>query len=223
MNGRQSSNDLSRELTVLSDVFSDLAERLSQAARQLHAPGTPPPESLVEELSQCQRDFVTIRDRTRELAGSLHVACPAEEHLQGLQNLATLLDETAGAEVRRAKNEEVRRRALSVLERVNLLSHVSDAHFPALRDCQDKARELHGAIGEGSWTRLPAEAEPLAEGEHAFAHLLTLIEDRDELSDDHWASLHESVGTAFGKSIAAAAARMKLVLSLEHAASGVGT
>jgi hypothetical protein len=80
---------------------------------------------------------------------------------------------------------------------------------------------LHGTISDSLWTSLPAEAEPLAEGEHAFAHLLALIEDRDELSDDLWASLHESVGATFGKSLAAAAVRSKLSLPLEHAGSAV--
>jgi len=61
------------------------------------------------------------------------------------------------------------------------------------------------------------ETEHLAEGGHPFAQLLTLIEDRDELSDDLWAGLHESVGDTFGKSLAAAAARAKLSLPLEHA------
>jgi hypothetical protein len=115
----------------------------------------------------------------------------------------------------------VRCRALAVLDRVLLLSHVVEADFPALRDCHDKARSLQGSIANGHWAGLPAEAESLAEGDHAFAHLLALIEDRDELSDDLWASLHESVGTAFGKSIAAAAARSKLALPLEHAGSAV--
>jgi len=222
MSRGQSSTDLSQELAVLSDVFSDLGERLIQAARQLLGRGAPPPESLVNELSLCRRDFVSLRDRTRELAGSLHVAGPPEEDLHGLQDLAGLLDEIAGAETRQDRSEETRRRALSVLDRVGLLSHVSDADFPALRDCQDRARALHGAISECGWTGLPAEAESLAEGEHALAHLLRLIEDRDELNDDLWASLHESVGSALGKSIAAAAARSKLALSLEHATSGAG-
>jgi hypothetical protein len=212
-----SSSDLSHELTVITDVFMDLGERLTQASRQLQDPGTPPPESLVEELAACRRDFADLRDRTRELAGSLHVAIPAVEELAGLHDLSALLDEVAEAEIRQSKGEEVRRRSLSILDRVLMLSHISAADAPALHACQDQARSLHGAISEGGWNSLPAEAEPLSEGEHAFAHLLTLIEDRDELSDDLWAELHESVGKTFGKSLAAAAARARLSLPMEHA------
>ena len=70
------------------------------------------------------------------------------------------------------------------------------------------------------------DADKLAEGEHHFADLLSLIEDRDELSDELWASLHDNVTRAFGKALAAAAARSKLVLPTitsrdhEHEANG---
>jgi hypothetical protein len=92
---------------------------------------------------------------------------------------------------------------------------IKEAWIPAPRRrhrCRDRARP-------SSEYDLPGEAGPIAEGDHAFAHLLSLIEDRDELSDDLWASLHDSVGTAFGKPIAAAAARAKIGLPLEHAAA----
>jgi hypothetical protein len=214
-----SSNDLSHELTVMADVLSDLGERLIDAARRLQSPGTPPSETLIEELSSCRRDFAHLRDRTRGLAESLHVAAPPDEALNSLQDLSALLDEIAEGEIRQSQSEELRRRALSILDRVLLLSHVAESEFPALRACHDQARALLGPIAEASWTALPAEAGPLAEGEHAFAHLLTLVEDRDELGDDAWADMHDSVATAFGKPLAAAAARAKIALPLEHAAA----
>jgi hypothetical protein len=222
MSEGRSSHDLSRELAVLSDVFSDLGERLGQAARQLHTPGTPPPDALVEALSLCRRDFVNLRDRTRELAGSLRVPCPPDDGPDGLQDLAALLGEIAEAEARQATNEDVRRRAVAILDRVGQVSHVSDAEFSPLLDCHARARALRDAIVEGDWAGLPEEVGPLAAGEHAFAHLIALIEERDELSDDQWANLHESVGLAFGKPVAAAAARSKLTLALEPAAASVG-
>jgi hypothetical protein len=127
-----------------------------------------------------------------------------------------LLDEIAEAEIRQAKNEEMRHRSLSVLDRVLLLQHVSDDEHAALRTCKDQVRALHREMSVSEWDALPTDVEPLADGRHALAHLLTLIEQRDELSDDDWAELHESVGTAFGKSLAAAAARARLTLPVDH-------
>jgi hypothetical protein len=211
-----SSNDLAHELAVLSDVFSDLGTRLMEAARQFQGPGTPPSEALVEELTSCRHEFANVRDRTRALGQSLHVDCPPVEGLPGLENLKALLDQIAEAEIQQAKNEELRRRSLSVLGRVLALTHVSDSDFAALRGCKEQARALHHDISVSEWDTLPTEADPLAEGGHALAHLMTLIEDRDELSDDLWAELHESVGRAFGKSLATAAARAKLTLPLDE-------
>jgi hypothetical protein len=215
-----SSNDLSHELVVLTDVFADLSERLIEAAHHLQTPGLPPSDALVAELSSCRREFTNLRDRTLTLGHSLEVDCPTVENLASLEDLTTLLNEIAETELRQSRSEEMRRRSLSVLDRVLVLRHAVDGEFSPLHACQETARTLHGAIANVPWRALPAEAEPLAEGGHAMTHLLTLVEDGDELSDDVWAELHESVGAAFGKSLATAAARARLVLPLEHVGAG---
>jgi hypothetical protein len=172
---------------------------------------------VVAEISSCRRDFLALRDRTVELGRSLHVACPAPDSMKGLEDVTALLDEIAEAEIRQARSEEVRQRSLSVLDRVLSLAHVADEDYSPLGSCQEQARALHGALSTSSWNALPPEAEPLAERHHALAHLVTLIEDREELSDDVWDKLYESVTAAFGKPLAIAAARARLTLPLEPA------
>ena len=219
----QSSNELSQHLSTLSDAFSELGEKMLHAARQLHAPGAPPPDSLIEELSNSRKAFYALRDQARGLAETIHVPSPPAESLETLQSVATLLDQVAEAEIRRNKSDEVRHRSLSVIDRVLTLSHASSGEFPPLRDLHEQARNLRGAIADGHWSNLHSDAERLAEGDHSFANLLTLIEDRDELNDDEWATLHDSVINSFGKPLAAAAARNKLVLpadSHQHAHAG---
>ncbi len=208
----QSSSHLSQELAALSDRFSELGERLLGAARQLHAPGVPPADDLLEALGGCRREFHALSDRIRDQAGALLIATPPAEQIHNLSDLNTLLDQVAETEIRQSKSEETRRRALSVLDRVLLLSHSSNADFAPLHDVHNRARELHSGISQTEWHSPHPETDRLAEGDHHFADLLTLIEERDDLSDDLWASLHENVGNAFGKSLAAAAARSKLVV-----------
>lgn len=214
--------DLSQELSKISDIFSSLSERLLGAARQLHSPGSPPPEGLIEELGHARREFVDLRDRTKERAETLHVALPTSETLDTIQGLTAVLDLVAESETRQSKAEEIRRRALSVLDRVLTLNHATDREFAPLRDCQGQARILREAIVAGSWTALPSETEPLSEGEHPFANLLALVEDRDVLEDERWGSLHDTIGSTFGKSLAAAAARAKLILTPVTPARSVG-
>ncbi|MHC5539365.1 hypothetical protein ACYOEI_14195 [Singulisphaera rosea] len=211
----QGSGDLSADVARMSDAFSELGERLLAAARQLHSPGTLPPEALVEALSDSRHAFQELRGRVRERAGALGLAEPPESSLDSLQGVNSLLDSVIEAEIGRAKGESIRRRALGTLERVTYLTHTSDPNFTPIRECLDRARELHDKIADGPWSDLPREAEQLAEGDHPFSHLLILTEGRDELDDDRWASFHESISSAFGKSLAAAAARSKLSVSSE--------
>jgi hypothetical protein len=209
---QNSSNDLSQELAVLSDVFSDLGERLLGVARQLHSPGAPPPEKLIEELGSSRRDFLALRDRATERAEALNVPFPKDETLDTIQGLTAILDMVAEAEIRQSKGEEVRRRAVAKLDRVLRLAHTADPAFAPLGEVHDKARGLRESIAQAHWSDLPVEAEPLSEGDHVFTSLLCLVEDRDALDDDAWSAMHDVVGSTFGKSLAAAAARSKLVL-----------
>lgn len=213
----QSSNGLSQEIAVLADVFSDLGDRLLHAARELHKPGAPPDATLIEEIEASRQDLESLRDRSIELAQSLHVECPTPESLNSLQSLAALLDDVAEAEIRMSRADELRSRSRAVLDRVLALRHTSDPENATLRECHDQARGLRQQIADSDWASLPADAERLAEGDHPFAHLLSLIEDRDELGDEVWATHHDSVTNTFGKSLAAAAVRSRLVIDSEHA------
>lgn len=208
----QTSNELSQELASISDAFANLGERLLGASRQLHSPGSPPPETLIDELAKSRKAFLSLRDRSRQHAESLQVAMPSDESLNTTQGLTALLDLVAEAEIRQGKGEETRRRALSVLDRILTMNYAGGGDFAPLRDCQQKAKVLRDAIDRQSWLNLSHDAGQLAEGDHVFSHLLVLVEDREVLSDDVWATVHESVGATFGKSLAAAAARAKLVL-----------
>jgi hypothetical protein len=207
-----SSNDFTQEIAALSDTFSLTGERLLQAARRLHTPGSPPPDSLVVELNTSRREFQNLRDRILGYARSLHVATPSADQVDSLQGLTALIDEVVETEIRRSRSEEIRGRALSVLDRVLAIGPAGTSEIAALHPCQERARQLRAAIADATWSDLPDESEPLSEGDHPMAHLLALVEDRDELHDEHWGNMHDSVVAAFGRPLGAAAARAKLVV-----------
>lgn len=206
-------SEFAQELATMSDQFSDLGERLLTAARQLHSPGSPPLESLINDLSASRQGFNEFRDRIRDHAQHLGLEIPAHDSLETLQSLSTLIDEATEVEIGRVRGEEIRRRALSVLDRATYLVHRSSSEFAPLNECVDRARQLRQRIAESDWSQLPEEAESLGDGDHPLAHLLILVENRDDLNDDHWALLHDSVGNSYGKPLAAAAARSKLDVS----------
>jgi len=207
----QDSSDLTQEVLRISGQFTQLGERLLGAARHLHSPGTPPPEELIAELEQARTDFVELRQRAVERASELSLGLPPAETLETVQGLTALVDLVAESEVLQGQAEESRRRALSGLDRILTLRYTG-GEFQPLTDCQRQAQLLRDSIAQSSWNALPEEADALSEGGHPFSNLLALVNDREVLNDDLWASYHDTIGATFGKALAAAAARSKLVL-----------
>jgi hypothetical protein len=217
-----SNSDLSEELGALSNRFADLGECLLTTARRLYAPGVLPPDDVLAAISECRRDFFLLRDRAAELARGLPVDCPSLSNLASLDDVSRLLDQVAEAEIGQSKHEEMRQRALSVLDRILCLRHSAATDFAPLRECHDQAWRLRAGIVASNWLRPHADLDSLADGGHPFTDLLSVVENGDELSDEAWVTMHENVSEAFGAEIAAAAVRNKLSLSTNLRAEASG-
>ncbi|MFQ5899328.1 MAG: hypothetical protein ACE5JN_13945 [Candidatus Methylomirabilia bacterium] len=203
-------NDLLREIGSLAEAFSQLGARVSKAARELQESGVPPPERLVGEFAASRKDFADLRARVLELIESATSSPPPQ--IASLKELDSLLRGMEEAEKKRGASEEVRKRALMILDRVLALTHDEQRDYPPLRECQAKARGLHRAIAEAPWSQLPPDSKALAEGKHPFAVLLTLVEHLKNLDDGQWELLRDTVVESFGKPLAVAASRGKLAI-----------
>ena len=62
---------------------------------------------------------------------------------------------------------------------------------------------------------MPAETFQLARQEHAYSDLLALAENSSLLSDEQWTLLQKTISDTFGRPLALAAARGRLVVSSE--------
>ncbi|MBI4628338.1 MAG: hypothetical protein HY729_06495, partial [Candidatus Rokubacteria bacterium] len=114
-------------------------------------------------------------------------------------------------EERRGATAEARKRALAVLDRVLAISHADDPGFPTLVQCQAKAKALRNAVMDPK--AFETGAAPALETTPAFAALLTLIEGREQLDDERFAALEDSVTQSFGRPLAVAATRGKLSIA----------
>ena len=94
-------------------------------------------------------------------------------------------------------------------------AHCDTPDFPALLQCDARARELRGTIVEAPWTDMPPEVQALAEGTHPFSVLLTIVKRFEELGDTQWQSLHATIAGAFDQALVTAVLRRKLVLQAE--------
>ncbi|MBE9093177.1 hypothetical protein [Tychonema sp. LEGE 07203] len=197
--------DLLQQIARLSETYGNLADRLSQAARQLQDSGLPPSDSLLQEIASYSRNFAGVQKQALELNKS--ALAPGEiTSLKDIQNLV----ETATASEGKA---EIRDAALKALDRVLAIAHREQSDFPPLQSVHAKARELQRAISESAPTQLHSDAESLVSGKHPVAAVLALVEQQDKLDDQQWVILEETVSAAFGKQIAVAISRGKLTVA----------
>ncbi len=198
-------NDLLQQIAQLSETYPNLADRLSQAAKQLQNSGLPPSDSLLQEMATYSRNFAEVQKQA--LVQNKSALAPGEiTSLKDIQNLV----ETAAASVGKA---EIRDAALKVLDRVLAIAHREQSDFGALQSVHAKARELQRAISESSPAQLHSDAESLVSGKHPVAAVLALVEQQDKLDDEQWVILEETVSAAFGKQLAVAISRGKLTIT----------
>jgi len=206
--------DLAKRLEALGERVKGLASTLAQAAQQLQASGTLPPESIVDEIAKVRTDFSEVRHRVLEAARSLSVNVPAMAEIDGpkaLEPLLTTVVQAIAAEEKKAALSEARSRVMTVLDRVLTISHTDGPNFAALVSCLAKAKEIRQAAQDPK--AYEAENAPaFLDTIPAFAALLSIIEGRDALDDDKFAVLDEAVTGAFGRTLAVAAARGKLAI-----------
>src|SRR3989441_2337590 len=206
--------ELSKSFVALSERVSGLAETLTQTAGQLQGSGTPPAESLLDEIAKVRTDFVDVRQRVLEAARSLSIHAPGMSEIDSLKALGPVLETVLRAlamQEKRAALAEARTKVMAVLDRVLTVSHVDGPKFAALVQCQAKAREIRqAALDPRAFDGENAPA--FLEGTPSFAALLSMIEGRDALDDEKFAVLEDTVTQAFGKTLAVAVTRAKLVV-----------
>ena len=127
--------------------------------------------------------------------------------------------QAGAAEVPSADEEETAafkaavQRGIGVLTRVLGVVHLDDPAFPALLECQAKASELRLALSRAGGERRGAPAKEVLEWFAPFETLLTLMLERNTLTEERWAQLDATVARAFGRPLVNAAARGRLSTS----------
>jgi hypothetical protein len=205
--------DLAKRLAALSERFTTLAQALAQATQQIQT-GTVPSEAVVDEITKIRTDFVEVRHRIVEAARGLSITVPAISEIDGVRALEPMLDaivQTIAAQEKKAALSEARTRVMAVLDRILTVTHSDGPNFAALVQCLIKAKEIRQAAQDPK--AFDSEDAPaFLNSIPAFAALLSIIEGRDAIDDDKFAVLDEQVTQAFGRTLAVAAARGKLMV-----------
>jgi len=224
----QNSANLFRQLDSLTEVFSRLGVQLSQATRELQS-NIPPSKQLLEELDTSRKQFEELCAQGLELAKSLAVTLtPRLEQMVSLGDLEILLGAVVEAEKKKAEEEEVRQHALTVLNQVLAIAHRDNIDFPPLLESQTTARQLSLAVSDSHLPDLHPDTQALALGNHRFSKLLTLISEWDDPDDERLADLQDVVAQSFGRTLAMAAVRGRLIIRADSSppqvpASAIGS
>lgn len=206
---------LLQSLTDVAEVFSHLGQRLETSAQALQTTGRPPERSLINEIMAARQNFADLRTQGYAFAESLAITPLAKvETFATLGDLKALIERIMLEEERKTA-ECVSQRAMMVLNRICTLRHSGFDTFAPLVECHARAAALRDEIATMSSPKIHPRAEAIVKEEDAFSALLTLTEHWDKLDDESCSAFQDVIGQTFGKPLAVAALRGKLVFSAE--------
>ncbi len=203
-------SQLKSDLQSLQETFRELSLRLAEAAGNLGRSGRPPSEDIIQQLDGAHRRFRELQEGAFQLAAGEHMAAPTVSDRATIPDLLALLRQVDETRTIRQKKQDQLQKARCVLDRVLSIVHKNSASFAPLADLHAKASGLRDqALAESDQPVIP-ELENLAEGRHPYCDFLHLLEHHEDIDDDRWVQLNESITQAFGKPLAIATARKKL-------------
>jgi len=213
-------SQLKSDLQSLQETFRELSLRLAEAAGNLGRSGRPPSEDIIQQLDGAHRRFRELQEGAFQLAAGEHMAAPTVSDRATIPDLLALLRQVDETRTIRQKKQEQLQKARSVLDRVLSIVHKNSASFAPLADLQTQASGLRDQALADSDQPASPELENLAEGRHPYCDFLHLLEHHEDIDDDRWVQLNESITQAFGKPLAIATARKKLRIKEEAGVSG---
>ncbi|MGH7310022.1 MAG: adenylate/guanylate cyclase domain-containing protein, partial [Candidatus Rokuibacteriota bacterium] len=228
--GTAAAPDLGSEITGLAERCRSLGAELVEASQVLQAAGELPPETLGRQLGALRIAFGALSSRVFQRAAQAGVnITQSAERVSSLAELEPLLEAITQAEAgrvaareravaeddgsRQAALEAAVQRAIGVLNRVLGVSHPDDPAFHPLLECQAKASELRLKLSRVAATNRDYSAHRVDEATRPFADLLALIDGQEDVDDERWMGLEESVGRVFGRQLLIAASRGRLALT----------
>ncbi len=203
-------SQLKNDLQALQETFRELSLRLAEAAGNLGRSGRPPSEEIIQQLGSAHRRFHELQEGAFQLAASERMPTLSASERGTIPDLLSLLRQVDETRTIRQKKQIQLQKARTVLERILAVVHKDSKPLAPLADLQSKATGLRDQTQADSDQPISPELENMAEGRHPYCDFLQLLENHDEIDDDRWVQLNDSITQAFGKPLAIATARKKL-------------
>lgn len=230
--GGQTGAALREELASLAERCARLGPTLLAAARAMVQEGGAPPPNLAGEIAALRASYAELRARVLERAagagletsgnpeawsslGELEPLVAALERAEAERKEGTNGAQTpeAEGEARQVALEAAVQRALVVLSQILAVRHRDDPAFQPLLECQARASDLRVKLSRLPGTGREFSPQRVDETLLPFADLLTLVTGQQDLDDQRWMEAEENVARVFGRQLAIAATRGRLVVS----------
>jgi class 3 adenylate cyclase len=225
-----SNSDLAAEIAGLAERCRGLGAELVEASQALQGAGELPVATLGRQLAALRVAFGVLSSRVFQRAAAAGVnITQSADRIGSLGELEPLLEAVNQAEAgrqaareravaeddgsRQVALEAAVQRAIQVLNRVMGVSHPDDPAFHPLLECQAKASELRLKLSRVAAAKQDYSAHRVDEATKPFADLLAIVDGQDDVDDERWMGLEESVGKVFGRQLLIAASRGRLVLA----------
>jgi hypothetical protein len=209
---------LLNRVAALEFRAESLAGRLGEAGRQLES-GDIPAHTLTSDLAVFQADMKTLQGETVEVAKSLSVPADAAtvptDAFHGLRAVLASVLEAHQHDVFRHLHGQAARE----LENAVAIEARGGSDLAPLDESRSAAQRLLAEVRGAQWPNAHPECLALVEGRHPYSRLLDLVRDGESLNDTEWETAQEAVATAFGRPLAIAAVRGRLMVRSGPAAS----
>ncbi len=228
--GAGANSDLTAEIAGLAERCRSLGAELVEASQALQGAGELPGATLGRQLAALRVAFGALSTRVFQRAAQAGVnITQSADRIGSLGELEPLLEAVNQAEAgrqaareravaeddgsRQVALEAAVQRAIGVLNRVMGVSHPDDPAFHPLLEVQAKASELRLKLSRVAAAKQDYSAHRVDEATKPFADLLAIVDGQDDVDDERWMGLEESVGRVFGRQLLIAASRGRLVLA----------
>ena len=104
------------------------------------------------------------------------------------------------------------RNSLAMLDRLDAIRLTDERDATHWQRCLSEGRAFRRELAASPSSLAAAHAHRLLSSEHPLGAVMTLIIDRDELSDDRWWVLHDAIVEAYGRDLVTVIVRQRFMM-----------
>jgi hypothetical protein len=197
------------QLAGLRAFGTDVSGLLRGMSRELLDSGRPPTLADIDQLTRIRAEFAQLKSEI-----SRESEIPESERLEEGGRSEDVGEDRSLTEIQEElESRGLIRATLSKLECVAMIQHAGQPDFAPWRRCQEDGTRLREELLSAPVPQARVTAERFLEPQSPLNAIATLVTEGEDLSDERWTQLLDSVSSAYGREVSTAIARGKLIVT----------